>query len=95
MEKTFQTFVLLDETSASKIIGAASSSLKQSRHTGMLFGKPSPVFIKMGRSARYKLSELIKFRDQFPEYQNTSQIIEQPNGPNVTQSPSPAGDGHE
>jgi|TARA_B110000238_G_C15726363_1_gene268859 hypothetical protein len=40
----------------------------------LLFGKPAPKFIKMGRSARYKLVELLKFRDQFPEYENTSQI---------------------
>jgi hypothetical protein len=54
-------------------IGASKNTLKQSRHTGILFGKPAPRFTKCGRSARYKLSKLIEFRDQFPEYNNTSE----------------------
>jgi hypothetical protein len=64
---------LLDELAASRVLGAARSSLKQSRYTGILFGKPSPPFLKCGRSARYKLSALLEFRDQFPEYRNTSE----------------------
>ena len=64
---------LLTTTQAARLLGAAPSSLKQSRHTGLLFGKPAPTFIKCGRSARYKLSVLIKFRDQFPEYNSTSE----------------------
>lgn len=71
MEKSLD--LLLSDSEASKIIGAAPASLKQSRHTGTLFGKPAPIFIKMGRSARYRLSVLLEFRDQFPEYRNTSE----------------------
>jgi|TARA_B110000908_G_scaffold155053_1_gene192904 hypothetical protein len=66
--------IIIPTQDAARLIGAAPSSLKQSRYTGLLFGKPAPKFIKMGRSARYKLVELLKFRDQFPEYENTSQI---------------------
>ena len=69
--------LLVRESEAAQIIGAAKSSLKQSRHTGILFGAPAPPFTKLGRSVRYKLSALLKFREQFPEYQNTAQINEE------------------
>jgi hypothetical protein len=80
VNQTFQYFPLLqdqpllNERQAAIFLGAAKSSLKQSRHTGILFGKTAPPFIKMGRSARYKLSALLEFRDQFPEYRNTSEF---------------------
>ena len=64
---------MLSDHEAAPVVGASKNTLKQSRHTGLLFGKPSPTFIKCGRSARYKLSALIEFRDQFPEYNNTSE----------------------
>ncbi|MDA1302210.1 MAG: hypothetical protein O2868_19320 [Proteobacteria bacterium] len=64
----------LTEKEASRLLGAAPSSIKQSRHTGFLFGHTAPAFMKMGRSARYKLSALLEFRDQFPEYRNTSEF---------------------
>lgn len=64
---------MLSDKEAASVVGASKSTIKQSRHTGVLFGKPSPTFVKCGRSTRYKLSVLIKFRDQFPEYNNTSE----------------------
>lgn len=71
---------LVADREAAKVLGSTQNSFKQSRHTGKLFGKPAPEFIKMGRSVRYKLSTLIKFRDQFPRYQNTSEIRDVPEG---------------
>ncbi|MDA1371709.1 MAG: hypothetical protein O2971_13240 [Proteobacteria bacterium] len=65
---------LLCDQEAAQVLGTTSASLKQSRYTGQLFGKPAPRFMKMGRSARYRLSVLLRFRDQFPEYQNTSEF---------------------
>jgi hypothetical protein len=65
---------LLTTTDAADLLGSEASTLKQSRHTGILFGKAAPPFVKMGRSARYKLSALLEFRDQFPEYRNTSEF---------------------
>jgi hypothetical protein len=65
---------LLTTTQAARLLGAAPSSLKQSRTIGTLFGQAAPPFLKLGqRSIRYKLSALIEFRDQFPEYNNTSE----------------------
>lgn len=67
---------LLNEKEASNVLSTTAATLKQSRYTGILFGKPSPSFIKMGRSTRYKLSVLLIFLEQFPEYQNTSEANE-------------------
>ena len=64
---------LLTTEEAAQIVGAEASTLKQSRHTGVLFGKQAPRFQKMGRSVRYRRSALSKFRSQFPEFQNTSE----------------------
>jgi hypothetical protein len=69
---------LYNEREAAPQIGVKPSTLKQARHTGVLFGKPGPSFLKMGRTVRYKLSELVKFREQFPHYQNTSEIEKVP-----------------
>lgn len=66
---------LLPDEGAAEVLNSTKSSVKQSRYTGLLYGKPAPKFIKMGRSAKYRLSELLKFRDQFPEYQNTSECL--------------------
>jgi hypothetical protein len=65
---------LLSDKQAAPILGCAPSSLKQAAYTGVLFGRPAPSFIKMGRSRRYKFSVLMAFRDQFPECRNTSDI---------------------
>jgi len=64
---------LLSTFQAGKILGVQANTLKQSRHTGILFGKEAPRYLKMGRSIRYKLSSLLEFRRQFFEYKNTSE----------------------
>ncbi len=66
----------LKNVDAAEILGVAPSTLKQSRHTGQLFGRPAPPFLRCGRNIRYKFSALASFSDQFAEYQNTSQINE-------------------
>ena len=67
-----QQEILTTRQAAAKL-GIQAATLKQSRHTGILFGEPAPTFLKMGRSTRYKLTSLIEFLNQFPEYRNTSQ----------------------
>lgn len=64
---------LLNDVQAASIIGTTGASLKQSRYTGLLFGKPAQKFLKMGKSAKYKLSTLQAFVDQFSEFQSTSE----------------------
>ena len=67
---------LLNSEQAAKILGIQATTLKQSRHTGILLGEPAPPFLKMGRSTRYRLAALREFLDQFPEYRNTSEYRE-------------------
>ena len=62
----------LKTSQAALFIGCASSTLKLSRHTGILFGVPSPEYIKRGRSVVYNKSTLDKWLSQFCEQQNTS-----------------------
>jgi len=57
---------------ASDYLDCAPSTLKLSRHTGILFGVPSPEYIKRGRSVVYNKSTLDKWLSQFCEQQNTS-----------------------
>ena len=74
---------LLNSEQASKYLGVQTSTLKQSRHTGILFGEVAPRYLKMGRSTKYTLASLLEFRSQFPEYTNTSQypIEKRPGSP--------------
>lgn len=64
---------LLGDVEAAEVLSSTCASMRQSRYTGQLFGRPAPRFTKMGRSAKYKLSTLLEFRDQFPEFQNTAE----------------------
>ena len=73
MTNSISLDLLLADLEASRLLGAAKSTLKQSRHSGILFGRPAPPFLRLGRSIRYRLSDLLEFRDQFPEYRNTSE----------------------
>ena len=58
---------------AAVIVGAASNSLKQSRNSGVLFGKPAPRYEKRGKKVIYRLNTLREFNEQFNEQQNTAQ----------------------
>jgi hypothetical protein len=64
---------LLDEKESADILRTTPGNMKQSRYTGTLFGKPAPKFIKMGRRAKYRRSQLLQFIAQFEEYQSTSE----------------------
>ena len=58
---------------AAKYIGFKPSTLKLSRHTGLLAGVSTPKFIKIGKSVRYDIKDLDKWLSQFRKYKNTSQ----------------------
>lgn len=66
---------ILSNKEASLYLSCASSSLKQSRSTGTLFGIQAPAYIKLGFNIRYKLTTLDSWLDQFAEQLNTSQNI--------------------
>ena len=65
---------LVKESEAAEFFGVSKSTLKQSRHTGVLFGKTAPPFVRLNRSIRYKEAALEDFILQFPELRNTSEI---------------------
>ncbi|MFT6437489.1 MAG: hypothetical protein ACJAVI_005563 [Candidatus Azotimanducaceae bacterium] len=77
IESNKQYDALIVTQEAASFLGVSPVTLKQSRHTGILFGKPAPPFIRLNRSVRYKFSSLRTFIEQFQEYQNTSQINEE------------------
>lgn len=58
---------------AAKYIGFKPSTLKLSRHTGLLAGVDTPEFIKIGKSVRYDIKDLDRWMSQFRKYKNTSQ----------------------
>jgi hypothetical protein len=62
---------LLEHLEAARFIGAAPSTLKQSRFTGILFGKPAPPFEKRGRKVLYRKETLEQFNAQFTEQATT------------------------
>lgn len=64
---------LVSANDASRIIGIAHSTLKQSRYTGKLFGRAAPKFVRHGRLVRYRRAEIAGFLAQFDEYQNTAE----------------------
>lgn len=65
---------LLNDKEAAPVVGSTANSLRQSRYTGLLFGVQAPKFLKMGRSIRYRLSELLAFIDSFPEIESTTRL---------------------
>jgi predicted DNA-binding transcriptional regulator AlpA len=65
---------LLNDKEAARLVGSTPNSLRQSRYTGLLFGVPAPRFIKLGRSIRYRLSEILAFRELFPEVDSTTKL---------------------
>ena len=67
--KTLGIMKLMKEQDAAEYLGFARGTLKQSRVTGVLAGLPTPAFIKIGYSVRYKLTTLDEWLSQLSETQ--------------------------
>ena len=63
---------LFDHKKAALILGCSTNTLKQSRVTGVLFGKPAPLYEKHGRKVLYREDRLQEFNKQFLEQSNTT-----------------------
>jgi len=63
----------LNDPEASALLNVAERTLRKSRVTGVLLGKPAPKFRKRGRKVDTAREELEKFNAQFSEYENTAQ----------------------
>lgn len=48
----------LADLDAAAFLGTTPSTLRKSRVTGMLWGSPTPQFLKYGRVVRYRVSDL-------------------------------------
>jgi len=66
-------YPLFNTYEAAAFLAIEPMTLKQSRHTGELFNRRAPKFLKMGRTVRYRLSTLETYLAQFPELANTAQ----------------------
>ncbi len=62
---------LVDDKEAAPIIGVQPSTLKNSRHTGRLAGVEPPAYLKIGRTVRYEIEDLIRWRNQFQRRTST------------------------
>ncbi len=62
----------LDTHQAAAEVGCAEYTLRVSRVTGTLFGKPAPKYRKLGRKVVYYREDLLAFLEQFDKQSNTS-----------------------
>lgn len=63
----------VDSHVAAKILGCAETTLRSSRTRGILFGKPTPEFEKLGNlKVIYRPSVLEKFMAQFKAQSSTA-----------------------
>ncbi len=72
MNDSIKTRYLFNDEAA-KYIGFKPSTLRLSRHTGVLAGVDTPEFFKVGKSIRYDIEDLNQWMSQFRKYKNTSQ----------------------
>ena len=64
---------LLDDHKTAIKLGLAAATVRKSRCTGILLGQPAPRFIRIGKTIRYRESDLKAWLDQFPTFANTAE----------------------
>lgn len=57
--------MLLSSIEFAQKLKVSESLLRQSRSSGLLFGVPSPKYLKLGRSIRYRPEEVESWLAQF------------------------------
>ncbi len=55
------------------LIHAQPTTARKSRVTGVLLGKPTPPFVKRGRSIRYRLSDVLEWLAEGETYGSTAE----------------------
>lgn len=55
------------------LIPAAPATARKSRCTGELLGRPSPRFIRRGRSIRYRLKDILDWLADADDYSSTAE----------------------
>ena len=72
MQKDAYDNDFIDMPLAAELLFTTPGSLRTSRSTGTLFGRPTPKYIKRGGKVGYKGETLDKFNAQFHEQSNTT-----------------------
>jgi len=62
----------LNNSEAAIFIGCSPSTMKISRVTGRLLGKPAPTYRKLGKKVVYDLTVLHEWLEQFTNQKNTA-----------------------
>jgi len=65
----------IETPEAAALLHTTAGALRTSRSTGILFGKPTPKYIKRGGKIEYVGKTLKEFNEQFIEQENTSQNV--------------------
>jgi len=65
----------IDTVKAAALLNTTPGALRTSRSTGILFGKPTPKYVKRGGKVEYISKTLCEFNSQFIEQENTSQNV--------------------
>ncbi|MAC45541.1 MAG: hypothetical protein CMI12_01630 [Oceanospirillum sp.] len=68
-----QSEILLTSQQAATHLQYSEYTIRLSRSTGTLAGVQAPPFLKLGRSVRYKKSDLDNWLAQFTTFTNTAQ----------------------
>ena len=66
--------ISLGNSDAANYLTVGVTTLRNSRHTGLLCGLPAPKFKKMGRKVIYLTKDLKEWLEALPSYQNTSEM---------------------
>ena len=66
--------ILLSSEEAAGILPVAANTLRNSRSTGILCGRKSPPFMKIGNRVYYLRSDLEEWLGGFIKYNNTSEF---------------------
>ena len=71
----FERQNLLTSAEAAQLIGVANVTMKKSRCSGTLLGKPAPKFMKMGRVVRYEFSAIQWWLTQYRAFSTTGEAV--------------------
>jgi predicted DNA-binding transcriptional regulator AlpA len=64
---------LLDDHTTAPLLGVSPATLRKSRVTGTLLGLPTPIFLKMGKTIRYRDADIREWLSQLSSFANTAE----------------------
>jgi predicted DNA-binding transcriptional regulator AlpA len=64
---------LLDDHATAPLLGVSPATLRKSRVTGTLLGLPTPNFLKIAKTIRYRESDIREWLSQLSCFGNTAE----------------------